>query len=100
MNFCEHCNIAIESEICQNCNRKTRQINDEDVCFFGEYDTYKSDMLIQSLVAENISYAVKPVYIFAYKAKYGLPDKKQIYLRFCDFDKAKEIYVTMFNEEE
>ena len=99
MKFCEKCNIATENEICPKCNKKTRQIENTDMCFFGEYDAIKSDMFIGALEREKIKHVVMPVYLLAHNAKYCLPDRKQIFLKYGDFEKAEEIYKTMFGAD-
>ena len=100
MKFCEHCNLAVENDICPNCNKRTRIIDGEDMCFFGEYNIFESNMLIAALETENIPYIDQSIYFYAISAKFGKPNGKRIYLRYSDFDRVLEIDATIFGKKE
>ena len=96
--YCEKCNFATEETRCPLCgNKKLRDIQDDDYCFFVNISDFSYTMLEGALQEHNIDVVGVPCY--SHEVKYataGRADSRQVYIRYKDIDKAIEIYETLF----
>ena len=98
MLFCEKCNRLTESDRCDICGKKKlRKPEDDDFCFFVSLHSGQAHYFEENLKLENI-----PVALIGY----GTPTSARtssyfkIYLPYGSFERAAEIYNTIFGLED
>lgn len=98
MLFCEKCNSATNENHCPSCgNKRLRAVNDEDFCFFVNFDEFNFNMLESTLKDNNIEVVGIPYYSRGVTyATAGRADGRKVYVRYKDIKKVKEIYGDIF----
>jgi len=93
MNFCENCNILLDSDYCYLCdNKKLRQVKDDDFCFLTECEYTFGNVFNEDLQKEGIESAFIP-YGDGVRTVFGLKlDKFRVYVKYKDYDRALELY--------
>lgn len=98
MLFCEKCNRLTESDRCDICGKKKlRKPEEDDFCFFVSLHSGQAHYFEENLKLENI-----PVALIGY----GTPTSVRtsgyfkIYLHYGSFERAAEIYNTIFGLED
>lgn len=102
MIFCEKCNYITAENRCPLCgNKKLRNVNNDDFCFFINLDTFHFTMFESALNEKKIDVIGIPYYprAVAY-GNAGRAQGRKVYLRYKDIGQAKEIYETLFGSDE
>ena len=62
MFFCENCNNLSKECFCSNCgNKKVREVQDEDFCFFTDMDVFHAKMFEGFLENNKIEFVFLPI---------------------------------------
>lgn len=102
MNYCEKCNIVTEESYCPYCgNKKMREPNDCDYCFFTNLNAFNFEMFNEALKNNGIEVAYIPYYpqntISFCNA--GRASGRKIYIKYKGLQTAHEIYDTFFDKK-
>lgn len=102
MLFCDKCNFLAAENRCPSCgNRKLREVNDEDFCFFVNLSAYNFEMLEFTLKENAIDVIGVPFYTGGVSlANAGKAPARKVFIRYKDLEQAKEIYNTIFGLKE
>lgn len=100
MLFCEKCNILTTENRCPLCgNKKLRDVDGEDFCFFTNVDEFYFEMLESTLNENDIEVVGVPFYSLGVSyATVGRADKRKVYVRYKDIEKTKEICEVIFGK--
>ncbi len=98
MLFCEKCNFTTDENRCPSCgNKRLRDVNDEDFCFYVNVDEFNYYMLESALKENNVEIAGVPYYSRGVTyATAGRADGRKVYVRYKDMEQVKEIYEDIF----
>ena len=101
MKYCEKCNSIVTLEYCPACgNKKIREVASDDFCFLVECGQMYGDMLNYALQEEEIQCALIPCGN-GVRSKFVLKlDKYKVYVPYKHYERATEIFNTLFNESE
>ncbi len=96
--FCEKCNVVTTERNCPSCgNKRLRDVNDEDFCFFVNIEAFYFEMLESTLQDNKIEVVGVPYYSQGVTyASAGRADGRKIYVRYKDIEQAKEICEVLF----
>lgn len=94
MLYCEKCNILVKCEKCPLCkNMNLREVKDIDFCYFTSigtihYEIFKNALKKEKIDIVGIPYYTRPVTL----SSAGRAQGRRVYVRYKDFEKAKEIF--------
>ena len=102
MNFCENCNLLVDGERCPKCgNKKVREVQGEDYCFFVDVDAFSCTMLEETLKNNGIDVVCVPFYDRGTTfATAGRANGRHVFVRHKDFENVREIYEELFSSSE
>ncbi len=103
MLFCEKCNLLTTEKRCPSCgNKKLREVAPEDYCFFANLTASNFEMFASTLKENNLDVVGVPYYAngLISHANAGRAGGRKVFIRYRDFEKAKEIFNTIFKAEE
>ena len=102
MLFCEKCNFITEENICPSCgNKKLRAVSDNDFRYYVSLSDFHYEMLEFTLKDNEVDVVGVPYYPYGVsRANAGRAGARKVYIRYKDFEKANEIYETIFGENE
>ena len=97
MYFCESCNLLMQDNICGNCGKKKlRTVQDDDFCFFVALGADKAKYFEENLKLQAIPVALIGSGLNLQNRTSGI---FKIFIPYCCFDRAKEIYTLLFGEK-
>lgn len=103
MLFCERCHLPTDEKKCPNCNnKKLREIDDNDFCFFVNLSAPYFEMFAETLKNNGIEAVGVPYYpqnavVFS---NAGRAEGRRVYIKYKDVDFAREIYSELFDLNE
>ena len=102
MFFCEKCNFATSENSCPLCGKKKlRDVKDEDFCFYSKMSVYDFEMFGFTLKENGIEAVGVPYYPYGVsRANAGRAGARKVYVRYGDWEKAGEIFETIFGASE
>lgn len=94
MFFCEKCNLLSSQDICQNCNKKTRKVCDDDYCYLIDLHLFKAKMLETMLTNNNLEFVVLPTRndLAGHSAFSKEADTHRIFVKYKNYQTAIDIY--------
>ncbi len=103
MLFCEKCNLLTLDSCSPSCrNKKLRDVRPGDFCFFVNLSAPNFEMLSFSLQENKIEVVGIPFYESGLisHANAGRAGARKVFIRYRDFEKAREIFNTIFKHAE
>lgn len=102
--FCDNCNELTEQSTCSKCGKPTREPHDNDMCFIQELSGINADMFADALSNNDIEFVHVPSFSINVVSApalqgvnyYNTPSSYKFYVRFADFDKARETLEVLF----
>lgn len=96
--YCERCNRLVFKEKCTGCGRKgLRVAQSEDFCFLAEPEPVWVQALRDLLQENGVEYMTRNVYGAGMIAKTGIPQRIRFFVRYRDYQRAKELNDAFFN---
>lgn len=97
MFYCEQCNMLMPDSRCTNCGKKKlREVESDDFCFFVALETDRARYFEENLKMQDIPVASLGVGL---DLRTRTSKIFKIYIPYCYFDKAKEVYNLLFGEQ-
>ena len=97
MFYCEQCNMLMQDSRCTNCGKKKlREVQSDDFCLFAALEADKARYFEENLKMQNIPVASLGVGL---DLRTRTSKIFKIYIPYCHFDKAKEVYNLLFGEQ-
>ena len=96
--YCERCSRLVYKEKCPDCGRwDLRMPGPEDFCFLTEPEALWVQALCDLLGDNGVEYLTRNVHGAALITKTGLPQRTRFFVRYRDYQKAKELNEAFFN---
>lgn len=96
--YCERCSRLVYKEKCPDCGRRDlRMPGPEDFCFLTEPEALWVQALCDLLGDNGVEYLTRNVHGAALITKTGLPQRTRFFVRYRDYQKAKELNEAFFN---
>ena len=97
MFYCEQCNMLMQDNRCTNCGKKKlREVQNDDFCFFASLGADNARYFEENLKMQDIPVASLGVGL---DLRTRTSKIFKIYIPYCYFDKAKEVYTLLFGEQ-
>ena len=98
--YCERCNRLVYWEKCPGCGRKDlRMPGYDDYCFLTEPDALWVQALEDLLRDNGVEYMTRNVHGAGMMAKTGAPMRVRFFVRYRDYQQAKELNEAFFSGE-
>ncbi len=98
--YCERCNRLVYRGKCPGCGRTDlRSPGSEDFCFLTEPDPLWVQALSGLLRDNGVEYLTRNVHGAGMITKTGIPQRVRFFVRYRDFEKAKELNEAFFNAD-
>jgi hypothetical protein len=98
--YCERCNRLVYKPKCPGCGRKDlRQPRDDDFCFLAEPEHLWTQALRDLLQDNGVEYVTRNVHGAGMVAKTGIPQRVRFFVRYRDYQRAKELNEAFFNAD-
>lgn len=96
--YCERCNRLVYREKCPGCGRKDlRMPQSDDFCFLTEPDPMWVQALMDLLQDNGVEYLTRNIHGAAMMIKMGIPQRTRFFVRYRDYQRAKELNDAFFN---
>ena len=98
--YCERCNRLVYKPKCPGCGRKDLRLpRDDDFCFLTEPEHLWTQALRDLLQDNGVEYVTRNVHGAGMVAKTGIPQRVRFFVRFRDYQRAKELNEAFFNAD-
>ena len=98
--YCERCSRLVYKEKCPDCGRRDlRMPGPEDFCFLTEPEALWVQALCDLLGDNGVEYLTRNVHGAALITKTGLPQRTRFFVRYRDYQKAKELNEAFFSAD-
>ena len=98
--YCERCSRLVYREKCPGCGRRDLRLpRPDDFCFLTEPEPLWSQALKDLLADEGVEYLTRDLYGAGLTAKTGLPRRIRFFVRYRDFERAKELNEAFFSAD-
>ena len=96
--YCERCSRLVYKEKCPGCGKKDlRMPQYDDFCFLTEPDALWVQALKDLLQDNGVEYLTRNVQEAYWMAKMGAPQRIRFFVRYRDYQRAKELNEAFFN---
>lgn len=96
--YCERCNRLVYREKCPGCgSRNLRMPAYDDYCFLTEPDALWVQALEDLLRDNGVAYLTRRVHGAAMITKTGIPQRVRFFVRYRDYQQAKELNEAFFS---
>lgn len=96
--YCERCNRLVYREKCPGCgSRNLRMPAYDDYCFLTEPDALWVQALEDLLRNNGVAYLTRRVHGTAMITKTGIPQRVRFFVRYRDYQQAKELNEAFFS---
>lgn len=98
--YCERCNRLVYKQKCPGCGRTDlRTPESEDFCFLTEPEHLWSQALRDLLTDNGVEFLERNVYGAGQVKRTGIPQRIRFFVRYRDYQTAKELNEAFFNAE-
>ena len=98
--YCERCNRLVYKPKCPGCGRTDLRLpRDDDFCFLTEPEHLWTQALRDLLQDNGVEYMTRNVHGAGMIAKTGIPQRVRFFVRFRDYQRAKELNEAFFNAD-
>jgi hypothetical protein len=98
--YCERCNRLVYKPQCPGCGRKDLRLpRDDDFCFLTEPEHLWTQALRDLLQDNGVEYVTRNVHGAGMVAKTGIPQRVRFFVRYRDYQRAKELNEAFFNAD-
>ena len=98
--YCERCSRLVYKEKCPGCGRKDfRMPQFDDLCFLTEPEPLWVQALKDLLQDNGVEYLTRNVQEAYWMAKTGAPQRIRFFVRYRDYQKAKELNEAFFSAD-
>ena len=98
--YCERCSRLVYKEKCPDCGRRDlRMPGPEDFCFLTEPDALWVQALKDLLQENGVEYVTRNVQEAYWMAKMGAPQRIRFFVRYRDYQRAKELNEAFFSAD-
>ena len=98
--YCERCNRLVYREKCPGCGGKSlRMPAFDDYCFLAEPEPLWVQALGDLLQDNGVEYLTRNVHGAGMISKTGIPRRVRFFVRYRDYQRAKELNEAFFNAE-
>ena len=98
--YCERCNRLVYKPKCPGCGRTDLRIpRDDDFCFLTEPEHLWTQALRDLLQDNGVEYMTRNVHGAGMIAKTGIPQRVRFFVRYRDYQSAKELNEAFFNAD-
>ena len=98
--YCERCNRLVYKQKCPGCGRKDlRMPQYDDFCYLSEPEPLWVQALKDLLQDNGVEFRTRNVQEAYLRAKTGAPRRVRFFVRYRDYQKAKELNEAFFNAE-
>jgi len=98
--YCDRCNRLVYKPKCPGCgSRDLRMPGFDDFCFLEEPEPLWVRALEDLLRENGVEYRTRNVRGAALMTKTGLPGRTRFFVRYRDFEKAKELNEAFFSAD-
>ena len=96
--YCERCNRLVYKPKCPGCGRKDLRLpRDDDFCFLTEPEHLWTQALRDLLQDNGVEYVTRNVHGAGMVAKTGIPQRVRFFVRYRDYQQAKELNEAFFS---
>ena len=96
--YCERCNRLVFREKCSGCGRRDlRMPQFDDFCFLTEPEPLWVQALKDLLQDNGVEYLTRNVHGAGMVTKTGIPQRVRFFVRYRDYQKAKELNEAFFS---
>ena len=96
--YCERCNRLVHKQKCPGCGRKDlRMPQYDDFCFLTEPEPLWTQALKDLLQDNGVEYLTRNVFGAGMVTKTGIPQRVRFFVRYRDYQQAKELNEAFFN---
>ena len=98
--YCERCSRLVYKGKCPGCGRRDlRMPEPEDFCFLTEPDALWVQALKDLLQENGVEYVTRNVQEAYWMAKMGAPQRILFFVRYRDYQRAKELNEAFFSAD-
>ena len=95
--YCERCNRLVYKQKCPGCGRTDlRMPQYDDFCYLTEPEPLWTQALKDLLQDNGVEYLTRNVHGAAMVAKTGIPSRVRFFVRYRDYQKARELNEAFF----
>lgn len=96
--YCGKCNRIVDGLKCPGCGRQDlRMPRLEDFCFLAEPEPVWVQALTDLLTDAGIEFVTRNLHGAALMTKTGIPQRVRFFVRYRDYEKAKELNEAFFS---
>ena len=96
--YCEHCNRLVYKPKCPGCgSRDLRLPASEDFCLLTEQEQLWTQAMRDILSDNGIDFRERDLYGMGQVKRTGIPQRVRFFVRYRDYEKAKELQEAFFS---
>ena len=98
--YCERCNRLVYKVKCSGCGRQDlRMPQSDDFCYLTEPEHLWTQALRDILTDTGIEFLERSIYGAGQVKRTGIPQRVRFFVRYRDYQNAKELNEAFFNAE-
>ena len=99
MYYCKRCCLLSQTDKCNECHKKIREVKDDDYCLITMIDALYSAMLEEIFDQYHVSYYIEPIIGAGITSSIGIrTEKYNVYVLYKDYEKANIIIQERFQK--